>query len=263
MLAGSVAAAQAMVSSLDPVGALLTDVPWVWPAGDQDGQDIGILHVCALQLPHLVAVLGEVQELVSTGVLRVAAVEDVADLRGTWVERHLEDRAEGIEADGLARRGPAGIGRAQPGVQAPEVIVVRAGVIAVVAGRAAVVQRGKVLRRAALGVDRRRLDMIHIEASSCGMKLWSGPGSFSSPRWMMKLSALLGSVSGTFQIGAEVIDAVVAVSGLPSPYPLPRRWRRPTGAAPSRCNRHPGGGNGWWRSPVPRPGRCRSWRRPP
>ena len=44
-------------------------------------------------------------------------------------------------------------------------------------------------------------DWIQTAGSSAGMKLWSGPGSFSSPLWMMKFSGCEGSASWTVQYG--------------------------------------------------------------
>ncbi len=77
-----------------PVGALLVDVAGAAAADLRHGQHVGHLRIGALQLPDLVAVVGEGQELVGAGVLLVAAVQDVVDLRRGIGQVNLEDDAE-------------------------------------------------------------------------------------------------------------------------------------------------------------------------
>ena len=68
--------------------------------------DVGALGIGALELPHLVAVGVEHQELVGPRVLRVAAVKDVRELLRAVHERDLELDPEYVRPDRAERIGP-------------------------------------------------------------------------------------------------------------------------------------------------------------
>src|SRR5690606_7003609 len=80
--------------------------------------------------PHLVPVVLEVQRQVGRHVLLVALVDYVAEPGGTLGERHLEDRAIGVNLHRLQGARPVGgIGGTGPRVQAPAVVVAVGAVV--------------------------------------------------------------------------------------------------------------------------------------
>ena len=171
------AAVRGMVQRVGQAG-VASDIPRdglvVHPEGPQAAQvtrvagrcgphrkDVGRSRVRALQLPDLVTVHREHEELVRTGVLGVAAVQYVAELSRARQQWNVEVRPEHVEAGRPDRVGPARRARrAGPDVQPPEVVEIRAGVVAVIARGAMIVQPGVALRSRAAGVYLRvaRLD---------------------------------------------------------------------------------------------------------
>ena len=109
------------------------------------------------QDPDLVPERVQVEELVGPRILRVAAVDDVGEPRRAVHEPHLEDEPEAVTSDRPHRvlPGDARLRRAVPDVEAPEVVEVGRGRVAVVAVVAVVVDQREVLGVAARGVDGR------------------------------------------------------------------------------------------------------------
>ena len=123
----------------------------------EDGQQIVIFGFGALQLPDLIAEFAQFEELIRAGVFVVTFVEDVGQLGGVCGQGHFEPNAKAICTGRFDRFLPRriGLGRTSPGVHPPEVGIVAAGGVAIVAGGAVVVEDGVLFRSALLLVDGR------------------------------------------------------------------------------------------------------------